>query len=780
MTHGTAEASIRCATGQYVADQWERATAADRPTDWRQPVELNRKQDMASEQSEGMDTFRQMALRMAWTVCASLPVPVALLFFLAQFRSLGPEHGLGSAISAGLAEALGMVSVAIILTRAFAAGGLAVECFRWPAEICRAFRATAWTLLTAVAPLLGVTAFFRTWEQGAHADSMGRLSLMVAMFLLGQTMWDTGNAIVAWEAGRPRGGRTVLFAGGRLFRLIAVGLPMSLVLLAAIGYRYAAEQLGTRLVWMWLAGSAVTLLTGLAVRLMELHRNRLASRLTDPGAATRQQLSELNDHAGQVLKLLRAATVTAMAVLIFQLWADVIPLGAALDRFRMWPQATAVAGSTAGAATAEFVTLRHLLLACGIFALTMIASRNLPGLIQLLMPGSLPLDKGGRYAVTFVARYLVGLIGLVQAAMWMGFQWDRVQWLVAGLTVGLGFGLQEVFANLVSGLIILMERPVRVGDLVSVNNVSGTVTRMALRATTIQDADRREWIVPNKKFITDDVMNWTLSDSVSRAVFPVSVAHGSDTLQVREILLTAARCNPLILEYPEPSVLMSRIGGTSLDFELRVFLASRSVFTQVQNELLFRIERELRAAGIETAANLSDQTGQVVPPPRRRRRNRNKPAHQPRSEAFASSRQTAGMRESLAGNGGSAPRSDAAIGTGMYMHSGPGSEPLAVRELPVPARAEQPAVSSFDAEAAKHRSLASEAVRMNRLAAGLNPDESEESTESADQTANRPRTGRLPRIIRIDEELELPNLTPAATAASSALPDVEFVQRRAG
>jgi potassium efflux system protein len=198
-----------------------------------------------------------------------------------------------------------------------------------------------------------------------------------------------------------------------------------------------------------------------------------------------------------------------------------------------------------------------------------------------------------------VAKYLVVLTGLVQAAVLLGFAWARVQWLVAGLTVGLGFGLQEVFANLVSGLIILMERPVRVGDYVSVNNVTGTVTKMALRATTIQDADRREWIVPNKKFITDDVMNWTLSDTVSRAVFPIGVMHGSDTVLVQEILLAQAQANAQILDYPEPSVVMARIGGASLDFELRVFLPSRGVYTQVQNDLLVKIERALREAGIE-------------------------------------------------------------------------------------------------------------------------------------------------------------------------------------
>ena len=109
-------------------------------------------------------------------------------------------------------------------------------------------------------------------------------------------------------------------------------------------------------------------------------------------------------------------------------------------------------------------------------------------------------------------RYLVGVFGLLFAFQVVGFSWGSVQWLAAGLTVGLGFGLQEIFANLISGLIILIERPVRVGDIVTVNGTTGTVCSMQLRATTIRDRDECELIVPNKKFITEDVMNWTLSD----------------------------------------------------------------------------------------------------------------------------------------------------------------------------------------------------------------------------------------------------------------------------
>jgi potassium-dependent mechanosensitive channel len=547
--------------------------------------------------------LREVLNRIAWTVCASLPVPIVLLFAMFQLRPMGSGQDLAWPLYQAMLAAVPAITVALVLARTFARHGLAEECFRWPAEICAALSRNAWVLVTTVCPLLGGAVFFRLWQDGQYSESLGRLALMLAMFALGETLWTTGSMIVRWEAARPRGSRTFWFAGGKLFRLLAVGVPMLLVFLAAIGYRHAAEQLGSRMVWTLLIGAGVMLLAGLVGQLVELQRQRLAARIEPDGEQVRQLQADLQNNFGQVLRLVQVATLTGLIVLVSQVWGDVVPLGGLLDRFQLWSMHAP--GDLANAAV-PWVTARHLIKALIVLGVMLAASRNLPGLIQLLLPGGLPLDKGGRYAITFVARYLVVLVGLIETASILGFAWDRVQWLVAGLTVGLGFGLQEVFANLVSGIIILLERPVRVGDVVSVNNVSGTVTRMALRATTIQDADRREWIIPNKKFITDDVMNWTLSDTVSRAVFPVSVTHGSNPVEVQELLLELAHQNSLVLDYPEPSVVLAKIGGASLDFELRVFLRSREFFTQLQNELLVGIERTFRASGIRLELSAKD------------------------------------------------------------------------------------------------------------------------------------------------------------------------------
>jgi len=183
----------------------------------------------------------------------------------------------------------------------------------------------------------------------------------------------------------------------------------------------------------------------------------------------------------------------------------------------------------------------------------------------------------------------------------LGLQWDHVQWLVAAMTVGLAFGLQEIFANFVSGLIILVERPIRVGDVVTVGTVSGTVSRIRIRATTIVDWDRKELIVPNKTFITDKLVNWTLSDTVLRVVIPVGIAYGSDTEKAKALLLKAAEDHELVLDDPAPSALFMSFGSSSLDFELRAFVGKIGDLLPVRHELHMAIDEAFKANGIEIA-----------------------------------------------------------------------------------------------------------------------------------------------------------------------------------
>ena len=204
-------------------------------------------------------------------------------------------------------------------------------------------------------------------------------------------------------------------------------------------------------------------------------------------------------------------------------------------------------------------------------------------------------------SISLICRYAITIVGVIVAVTLVGLRWSKVQWLVAAITVGLGFGLQEIFANFVSGLIILFERPIRVGDTVTVGDTVGTVTRIRIRATTITDWDRKELVVPNKEFITSRLINWSLSDKILRVILRVGIAYGSDTELAAKLLQKVAQEHPLVLEDPAPIVVFTEFGDNSLNFELRVYIGGVEHYLKVWHGLNMAIDKAFREAKIEIA-----------------------------------------------------------------------------------------------------------------------------------------------------------------------------------
>jgi potassium efflux system protein len=165
----------------------------------------------------------------------------------------------------------------------------------------------------------------------------------------------------------------------------------------------------------------------------------------------------------------------------------------------------------------------------------------------------------------------------------------------------LGFGLQEIFANFVAGIILLFERPIRLGDVVTVGDISGKVTQIRIRATTIQQFNNRELLVPNKEFITSQLVNWTLKDSILRFEIPVGIAYGSDTKKAASVLQKILSEHPDVMDEPKPDVLFVNFGNSTLDFNVRGFVASVEHFVTAKSDLHYLIDDAFREAGIEIA-----------------------------------------------------------------------------------------------------------------------------------------------------------------------------------
>ncbi|MGB5813048.1 MAG: mechanosensitive ion channel domain-containing protein, partial [Polyangiales bacterium] len=245
------------------------------------------------------------------------------------------------------------------------------------------------------------------------------------------------------------------------------------------------------------------------------------------------------------------------------------------------------------------VTLADLFGALLIGMIAFALVRNLPGLLEVSVFRR--LNAGERYAYSTLIKYAIAMTGLALALGAVGIGWSNVQWLVAAVGVGLGFGLQEIFANFISGLIILFERPIRVGDTVTVGQVSGQVTKIRTRATWITGFDRRELVVPNKEFVTQQLINWSLSDNVLRIEIAVGIAYGSDTEKAVEVLHRVAKEDPDVLKDPSPQVLFLGFGDSSLSFELRVFLPDVRNYILTKHRLHMEVDAAFREAGLEIA-----------------------------------------------------------------------------------------------------------------------------------------------------------------------------------
>jgi small-conductance mechanosensitive channel len=210
------------------------------------------------------------------------------------------------------------------------------------------------------------------------------------------------------------------------------------------------------------------------------------------------------------------------------------------------------------------------------------------------------LHPGQQYAFAQIAAYVVFLFGLLIGLQWAGVNMSSLVILGGAVGIGVGFGLQNIANNFVSGIILLMERPIQVGDRVEVGGTNGDVVKIAARATWIRTNDNVVMIIPNSEFINTHVTNWTANDRQVRFPIPVGVSYGSDPEQVRDVLLEAAERHPDVLTAPPPEVIFTGFGDSSLDFELRVWTITRVQWPRIlRSEIYFMIFKAFKEHGIE-------------------------------------------------------------------------------------------------------------------------------------------------------------------------------------
>lgn len=578
------------------------------------------------------DRYRRTFEALAWTLAGALPGAVALFAFGKLLQGVGD--------SGKYSDSLGLALQALALpafTLAFLAWmvrerGLAHAHFRWTKTRREALARWLPKARLLLLPLYFVVALSFIRNQELAISVPGRIAIVVASLFSAWVLWDLLQPARLWHTRghdpEPSGTRRVLRG------LVPAGL-VAMALLALDGYVYSsAILLDAQFASVGMV-TAVAVLHGLLARWFLLGERRLALHRQDQKREAAAQAAAEGtadaDDGGEAVptdlepeitletvnaqsrRLLRAFKLTLLVVGLAWVWADVLPAFARFDEIALWHVSdTAEDGSSVRVA----VTLMAALLGLLALALTFVAARNLPGLLEIGLRSRANIDAASRYAITSVARYAIVLFGVVLGLGLLGLHWGQLQWMAAALTVGLGFGLQEIFANFVSGLILLFERPFRVGDVITVNNLDGTVTRIRTRATTILDFDNKEIVVPNKAFITGQLVNWTLSDETTRITIKVGVDYGTDPALVHKLLLQAANENARVLQDWPPRSWLLEFGASTLDFELRVFVAAMTDRLAVRNEINMRLIELFQENGIAFAYPQMDIHVRDLPAPR--------------------------------------------------------------------------------------------------------------------------------------------------------------------
>jgi potassium efflux system protein len=449
-------------------------------------------------------------------------------------------HALGS----GLVQVSPGAFLSGFIRSLFARHGGAADANPALAAASDRFRLLAWQLLVVLALLVTSRMLWSAGLAGVieHGELGARLALL-AMSLF------SGACVHRMMLQRLRE-RTATMSGASGWRLgrvhaVAASIPLLFFVLLLQGFTVGAFDLARALI-----GTMLVLIIAGTVRMLFLEP-------ATAGASARADWSSLREGRLDLLHVLVVAGSLAGLALI---WRDVFRDLLYLQNVVLWTTETVEGLKT--------ITVANLLSSIAALAATLIVFWALPLVFALERKDSGHRGAGTRYAAVTLVRYVVLLAGLVAAFSALNIGWSKLQWMAAGLSVGLGFGLQETAANFFSGLTLLSERSIRVGDTVTVGDKTGIVRRIKVRATTLEDFDGREVVIPNKELVTTQATNWTLNDTRRRLQLAVGVAYGSDTALVVSKLLEAASGIPGVLTDPAPQAVFEQFGDSVLQFRL--------------------------------------------------------------------------------------------------------------------------------------------------------------------------------------------------------------------
>ncbi|WP_168406016.1 miniconductance mechanosensitive channel MscM [Erwinia amylovora] len=561
------------------------------------------------------DQFSLTIRTVFWSILVALPLPV-----LWAALGYGLQHAwpwpIAVAIGDGVTASVPLLWAFMVCNTFARQQGLFIVHFRWPRNrVARAMR--FYTLcIGLVVPLVMLLIAFDNLSEREFSPTLGRLCFILICGALSMVTVSLKRAGIPLHLDKEGSGEN--FINNVLWNVM-IAIPMVAALASCVGYLETSQALLARLETSLAIWFLLLVIYHIIRRWMLIQRRRIAfdrararrAEILAQRARSEEELAaqqtaadnieieepviDLDAISAQSLRLVRSILTLIALVSVIVLWSEIHSAFGFLENIRLWDVSTTVQGVE----SLQPITLGSVMIAILVLIITTQLVRNMPALLELALLQHLSLTPGTGYAITTLTKYLLILIGGLTGFALIGIDWSKLQWLVAGLTLGLGFGLQEIFANFMSGLIILFEKPIRIGDTVTIRDLTGSITRINTRATTITDWDRKEIIVPNKAFITEQFINWSLSDSVTRVVLSIPAPAEANSEEVTNVLLTAAQRCSYVLETPQPEAFLVDLQQGIQLFELRIHAAEMGHRMPLRHELHQLILRGFQEHGLE-------------------------------------------------------------------------------------------------------------------------------------------------------------------------------------
>ena len=564
------------------------------------------------------DSFLHTVRALALTLLAAAPWPLLLMAVGSELRAAAAADETSYAIGITLMRVALFLYVLRILHAVCMPQGLALAHFLWPKAAVRLLRVELNRLTWVFVPLLLLVRLavdLNPAETGGTVAQLGSLFGYAALvFFFYRVFHPRGAILVHLQTHRET---ALLVRTHALWYPLLLLIPVGMVILALLGYMYSAAVLSVMLDDTLLMASGLIVLLGLVMRWLQLVRRHLAYEAVldrrqasiearqaskpvageDGGAVQFEEpdvdLASLSDESQE---LVRIAMIVIGLIGLYLIWSPALPALRILEDINLWHYTVTLDGEEKRLPINLADVGLALMYAIGIAVL----AKRLPAVLEIILL-RLGMSSASRYTVTTLVNYVVIGTGVLLILSTIGLQWSKLQWLVAAMGVGIGFGLQEIVANFISGLIILFERPIRVGDYVSVGDTDGVVTKIRIRATTVLNLDRKELLVPNKEFITGHLLNWSLSDQTTRVLLSVGIAYGSDVREAMRLLEEVAIEHEDVLDEPAPSVIFQAFGDNALTLVLRCVVDSINNRHTTISDLNLAIDERFSLAGIVIA-----------------------------------------------------------------------------------------------------------------------------------------------------------------------------------